>query len=63
MWIHAVGRFVWEGGTGDEINLVLDGSFGREAMGYLIGEDMLIFFEEGNKQRMGRILCLGRFLA
>ena len=42
---------------------MLDGSFGREAMGNLIGEDMLEFCEERRKQRMGRILSFGRFLA
>jgi len=61
--VHSVGRLVWEGGTRDEVNFVLDGSFGRGAMGDLTREDMLEIFEERGKQRMGRILSFDRFLA
>jgi len=42
---------------------VLYGSFRREAMGYLTKEDMFKGLEEMGKQRMGRILSFGRFMA
>jgi len=49
--------------TKDEVDFVLNGSFGREAVGYLTRKNMGKGFYEKNKKRMGRILSFGRFMA
>jgi len=43
-----MGGFVREYGTRNEVNAMLDGSFWREAIGYLFGKGTRELFKEGN---------------